>query len=67
MNNYVNAFQCFSNNEHSEFVIHFYQDTPVLEDSEKKVSIEREQVAALVMNKALAHELVGQITDILQK
>ena len=68
MNNYVNAFQIFSSNDHDEVILQLFQKFPISDlDEESSTTVGNELVASLVMNKQIALQLAENITDMIQK
>ena len=67
MNQYVNYFNCATDDSGAEIVINAKQTFPVFDDDGKITGTHREEVASLVMTTEVARIFSEELSDILGK
>ena len=65
MNNYTNNFQCFINRSKNEAIIHFSQQSPVMDEKDSVIRVAKEPITSLVMRIELATALKDTLTELL--
>lgn len=62
---YVNGFSCAMDEEKEDFMIHFVQRIPNLEEGDLQEEMITENVASIVMGKAMAEKLLDALNEML--